>query len=332
MTSDRTVVAVLTAPGEDRPPGLEPVEQDADLRFASDLPSLRAALVDAEVLLVTDFRTGILREVWPDAHRVRWVHATSAGVDAMMFPELIRSEVPVTNARGIFDRPIAEYVLGLVLMFAKDFPETLNLQRRHCWQHRDSERIEGRSVLVVGAGSIGRAIARLVGAAGMRVEGVASRARTADPDFAAVHGGDDLHRALGQADYVVAATPLTPSTRGMFDAGAFRAMRPTARFINIGRGPLVKTADLVDALRAETIAGAALDVFEEEPLPADHPLWDMPRVIVSAHMAGDVLGWREALSEQFIENFHRWRAGEALRNVVDKQRGYVPRSQPEGSN
>lgn len=324
MTDNRTVVAVLTAPDEDPPPGLEPVEREAELRFAADLPSLRAALADAEVLLVTDFRTGLLREAWPDARGVRWVHATSAGVDAMMFPELVGSEVPVTNARGIFDRPIAEYVLGLMLMFAKDLPNTLVLQREHRWRHRDTERIEGRRVLVVGAGSIGRAIARLAAAAGMHVEGVASRARASDPDFAAVHGSEDLHRALGEADYVVVAAPLTPATRGMFDAAAFRAMRPSARFINIGRGPIVDTAALVEALRAGTIAGAGLDVFEEEPLPADHPLWDLPGVIVSAHMAGDVRGWRESLSEQFIANFRRWRAGEPLHNLVDKRRGYVP--------
>lgn len=332
MTKDRAVVAVLTAPDEDPPPGLEPLNDEAELRFAADLPSLQAALAAADVLLVTDFRTPILREAWSAAERLEWVHATSAGVDAMMFPELVESEIPVTNARGVFDRPIAEFVLGLIIAFAKDFPNSLALQREHRWLHRETERIEGRRLLVVGAGSIGRAIARLAGAAGLHVEGVASRARQGDPDFAAVHATDDLHRVLGEADYVVVAAPLTPVTRGMFDAAAFSAMRPSARFINIGRGPIVKTDDLVAALRAGEIAGAALDVFEEEPLAADHPLWGMPQVMLSAHMAGDVIGWREALSAQFIDNFRRWRAGEPLHNVVDKRRGYVPPSRTDPSS
>lgn len=332
MRKDKAVVAVLTAPDEEPPPGLDPLNDEAELRFAADLSSLRAALAEADVLLVTDFRTAILRDAWPAAQRLEWVHATSAGVDAMMFPELVESEIPVTNARGIFDRSIAEFVLGLILAFAKDLPQSLRLQRERRWLHRETERIEGRRLLVVGAGSIGRAIARMAGAAGLHVEGVASRARQGDRDFAKVYATEDLHRVLGGADYVVVAAPLTPVTHGMFDAAAFKAMRASVRFINIGRGPIVKTDDLIAALRAGEIAGAALDVFEQEPLPADNPLWDMPQVMLSAHMAGDVIGWREALSAQFIDNFRRWRTGEPLHNIVDKRRGYVPDSRPAPSS
>lgn len=317
-------IAVLTAADEPPPPGLSPLEGEARLVFARDLGELRAGLADAEVLLVTDFRTRLLQQAWPAAGRLEWLHATSAGVDAMMFPALVDSPVTVTNARGIFDAAIAETVLGLMLAFAKDLPRTLSLQRERHWQHRETERLAGRRLLVVGAGSIGRRIARLAAAVGMHVEGVASRAREKDRDFAAVHGTADLHAALGQADFVVVAAPLTPATRGLFDAAAFRAMRPDARFINIGRGPIVDTAALLAALQQGALAGAALDVFEQEPLPAEHPLWGLPNVILTAHMAGDFIGWREALSEQFIENFHRWRAGEPLFNVVDKHRGYVP--------
>jgi phosphoglycerate dehydrogenase-like enzyme len=196
------------------------------------------------------------------------------------------------------------------------------MKRRRIWEHRDTERVDGSRVLVVGAGSIGRTIARLVRAAGMAVEGVASHARAEDPDFDAVHGSAALHDALPHADYVVVATPLTDATHGLFDARAFARMKPSARFINIGRGPVVQTDALVEALRAGHIAGAALDVFEEEPLPDDHPLWTMPQVILTAHMAGDFIGWREALSAQFIENFGRWLRGEELVNLVDKRRGY----------
>ncbi|MBK1726907.1 D-2-hydroxyacid dehydrogenase [Halorhodospira neutriphila] len=322
------VIALLTAPGEAPPPGLEPLEGRAEIRHATDREALIDAVAEADILLVTDFRSALVAEAWPHARRLQWVHATSAGVDALLFPELIAAPVPLTNARGIFDRPIAETVLGLVLLFAKDLRTTLALQQRQEWRHRETECIAGRHALVVGAGAIGRQIARLLTAAGLTVDGVASRPRGDDPDFGAVHGTAALHAHLGEADYVVIAAPLTAATAGLFDAAAFRAMAPSARLINIGRGPIVVTDDLVAALREGAIAGAALDVFEQEPLPAGHPLWGMENVVVSPHMAGDFRGWQAALSAQFVANFERWAAGAPLHNVVDKQRGYVPPERP----
>jgi phosphoglycerate dehydrogenase-like enzyme len=273
--------------------------------------------------MVTDFRTDALEAAWPSADKLKWIHATSAGVDALMFPALVNSDVTVTNARGIFDRTIAEYVLCTILMFAKDFPHAIRLQMRHEWKHRDTERAEGQQVLVVGAGSIGRQIGRLVAAAGLKPHGIARTARHNDPDFVAVHGNEDLYEQLGHADFVVIAAPLTPQTEGLFNEKAFKAMKNTARLINIGRGPIVKTDDLIAALESGEIAGAGLDVFEEEPLPADHPLWDMENVIMTAHMAGDFIGWKRALTDQFLENLGRWDRGEDLFNLVNKELGYA---------
>lgn len=318
------VVAVLTAPGEDLPPGMEALEGEAELRHATDGASLRAVLPGAQVLCVTDFRTDALGEAWDAADRLEWIHATSAGVDAVLTPTVRASGLPVTNARGVFDRPIAEFVLGHIIAFCKDFRGNLELQQRHEWRHRDTERVEGRRVLVVGAGAIGRQIARLCGAVGLVVDGMGRSARPGDEDFAAIHAQEALHRRLPDYDFVVVAAPLTPATEGLFDAAAFAAMRPEARFINIGRGPIVRTDDLVAALREGRIAGAALDVFEQEPLPPEHPLWALPNTHLSAHMAGDVIGWRRSLSEQFIDNFRRWRRGDPLRNLVDKEQGFVP--------
>jgi phosphoglycerate dehydrogenase-like enzyme len=156
------------------------------------------------------------------------------------------------------------------------------------------------------------------------VRGAGRRAREGDPDFGVVHDAAELTRHLPDADYVVAVAPLTEQTKGMFDAAAFAAMKPSARFVNVGRGELVVTSDLVAALERGAIAGAALDVFESEPLSSDSPLWTMPGVLISPHMSGDFIGWRHTLVEVFAENFRRWRAGEPLRNVVDKALGYVP--------
>ncbi len=324
----RPVIALLTAPDEGPPPGLEQLEDRAEVRHATTREGLTEDIADARVLLVTDFRTRFVRDAWPHARQLEWVHATSAGVDALLFPEMARSSIPLTNARGIFDRAIAETVLGMILLFAKDMRTTLALQERREWRHRETERIQGKRALVVGAGSIGRQIARLLDGAGLSVDGVASRPRSDDADFGTVYGTADLHEQLPRADYVIIAAPLTDATRGLFDRRAFRAMDPGARLINIGRGPIVVTEDLVASLHDGEIAGAALDVFEEEPLPAAHPLWDMPNVFISHHMAGDFVGWRKALIHQFIDNFERWSTGSPLCNVVDKQRGYVPPENP----
>ncbi len=323
MPADRPAVAVLTAPNEALPEGLEALTDTVDFRLASDSDSLRNALPGAQVLCVTDFRTQAVSDAWPAADALEWIHATSAGVDALLTPEVRGSDIPVTNARGIFDRCIAEYVLGQIIAFAKDFAGNWALKQTHEWQHRETESVAGGSVLVVGAGSIGRTIAKLCGAIGMEVDGVGRRARPGDTEFGAIYAQADLLSILGDYDYVVIAAPLTPDTQGLFGAAEFQAMQPGARFINIGRGPIVRTDDLVDALTEGEIDGAALDVFETEPLPADHPLWDLPNVSISAHMAGDFIGWKRALSKQFIDNFYRWQRGEALNNVVDKAHGFV---------
>jgi len=318
------VVAALVRP--DGPPlsGLEPVAKVARIRYAASAPALAEALEDAEVLLILDFRSNVLREVWPRARRLRWIHVGAAGVDRVLFPELVSSPVILTNSRGVFDQAIAEYVLGLLLAYAKDFPATWDLQRRHVWQHRETEHLRGQAVLVVGAGGLGRAIGRLAGAAQMRVVGVARTARASDPDLGRVVAARDLATVLGDADYVVIAAPLTAETKGLIGAAAFARMKPTARLINVGRGPIVDEAALLEALRANRIAGAALDVFTQEPLPPDHPLWELPGVIVSPHMSGDFVGWMPALLDLFVENYLRWRRGAPLRNVVDKTLGYVP--------
>ena len=318
------VIAVLSRDPGQRPPGLEPVAKLATIRHTVSVQELEDALDDADVLLAWDFRSGKLRDAWPRARRLRWVHAAGVGVDAILFPELAASSVVLTNSRGVFDQAIAEYVLGLMLAFAKGLPATVDLQRRHAWQHRETDLLQGQTVLVVGAGGIGRAIGRLARGIGMHVTAVARTARPSDPDLGRVVAGRDLPAVLGEADYVVLAVPLTPETEGLFGAAAFDRMKPTARLINVGRGPIVDEEALLHSLRSRRIAGAALDVFVEEPLPPNHPFWDLPGVLVSPHMSGDFTGWTAALSQVFVDNFLRWHRGEPLRNVVDKWRGYVP--------
>lgn len=317
----RSVVTVQH--GESIPAQLSSISTDAELRM---VPSARLAdaLPGADVLFVYDFSSPALRSAWPAADSLRWVQVAAVGVDAVLFDELVDSEVVVTNSRGIFERPIAEYVLGQILSFAKDFRRSLRAQEAQRWQHFESQPIAGATVTIVGAGPVGRAVARLLRAAGMAVRGVARTAR-ADQDFGEIT--NDLPTAVADADYVVLATPLTPQTRGIVDADVLAAMPSRARLLNVGRGELVVTDSLVAALRSGRIAGAALDVVDPEPLPPGHPLWTCPNVVVTPHNSGDVHGWTSELQQQFIANFRRYRSGEPLHNVVDKHRGYLPSGQ-----
>jgi phosphoglycerate dehydrogenase-like enzyme len=241
-----------------------------------------------------------------------------------MCPELTESDTVLTNARGVFEQPIAEYVTGLVLAMAKDFPGTYDLQRSRTWQHRETMRVSGSRAVVVGAGPIGRAITRLLNALGVRTGLVGRTSRDNDAEFGRVHGFGELPGLLPDADWVVSAAPLTEQTADMFDAVTFGRMKQGARFINVGRGPLVVEDDLLAALTSGRLGGAALDVFRTEPLPPDSAYWDTPGLLVSPHMSADTYGWLDDLAEVFIDNFERWTSGRPLRNTVDKKLGYVP--------
>jgi len=310
--AQRPAPTITVLHADDRPQGLD-IE---GLRFATD-DTLAATLPGTEVLLVWDFTSDAVRDAWPAADALRWVHTASAGVDRLNFPGLLESPVTLTNSRGVFDTPMAEYVLGLVLAMAKDLPGSLAAQARCEWRHRESELVAGSCAVVVGGGPIGRAITRLLSAVGMAVELVGRRASDG------VHGIVELPELLPDADWLVLAAPLTDATRGLLDAALIAELPSRARVINVGRGALVVEPDLVHALREGRLAGAALDVFASEPLPASSPLWDLPGVIVSPHMSGDVVGWRDTLVTVFAENLARYRASEPLRNVVDKSLGYV---------
>ncbi|MFG3059863.1 D-2-hydroxyacid dehydrogenase [Streptomyces sp. NPDC048231] len=284
-----------------------------------DDSALARRLPFADVLLVWDFTSRAVLDAWPgEGPRPRWVHAASAGVDHLLCPELAASDTVVTNARGVFEQPVAEYVAALVLAMAKDLPRTWDLQRERRWRHRETTRVAGTRACVVGSGPIGRTIARTLKALEVTTSIVGRVPRTG------IHGPADLDRLMARADWVVAAAPLTEQTRGMFDIRRFGVMQPSARFVNVGRGGLVVEGALAEALTKRWIAGAALDVFQNEPLGPDSPLWHVPGLLVSPHMSGDTVGWRDELGAQFVGLYERWEAGKPLVNVVDKKRGYVP--------
>lgn len=324
MSRPLPVIAVLLAEGVSRPAHLEPLDGRVEWRF-TDREGLGEAVRGASALLLWDFFSSAVADVWQSADRLQWIHVAAAGVDKLLFDDLRESEVTVTNARGVFDRPIAEYVLGGMLADVKLLHESHDLQRERTWVHRETRTLRGTTAMVVGTGSIGREIARLLSGVGVTVLGAGRTARSGDDDFADIVESAALARHVGAVDYLVNAAPLTPSTRGLIGAEVLEALPDHAYLLNIGRGPTVVEADLVDAVRSGRLRGACLDVFEEEPLPKDSPLWDLPGVTVTPHMSGDIVGWRDELARQFVDIARQWLDGRPMRNVVDKKLGFVPR-------
>lgn len=321
MSLTRPVLVVLYK--DELPEGMAAIEEIADVRYAR-ASELAASIRGAEILLLWDFFSSALADAWQNATSLRWVHVAAAGVDSLLFDGLIASDVIVTNSRGIFDRPIAEFVLASILAMAKDIPGSLRRQQLGRWEHRETEGIEGAKALVVGTGSIGREIARLLTVVGLHVEGVGRTDRQGDAYFGTVHASGRLASVVREFDYLVLVAPLTEATRGMVDATVLNAMKPTARLINVGRGELVVDGALMTALKQRRIAGAALDVFSTEPLPSTSELWQLDQVLISAHLSGDTVGWRHRLAVLFADNLDRYRHGSELMNVVDKRLGFVP--------
>jgi phosphoglycerate dehydrogenase-like enzyme len=260
------------------------------------------------------------------AQRLRWVQTFGAGVEWLLTPNLRRrEELVVTNSSGIHAQPIAEHVFGLVLMFARQLHRAVRQQAARKWDGATLQAgvssLHGATLGIVGLGAIGRRIATIAGAFGMRVTALKRTAESA-PGVERVFGPGQLVPFLKEAEYIVNTLPLTPQTKGYFGPQEFAAMRSDAVFINIGRGPTVRSDALLQALHSGGIAGAALDVTDPEPLPADHPLWAMDNVILTPHYAGAHPGYVQRASAIFLENLARFVAGAELTNVVDKQAGY----------
>ncbi len=270
-----------------------------------------------------------LRSVLAAMPDLRWVHTFSAGVDRHI-PEMTRIEyerVMLTNNSGAYDVPIAEHVMAMIFAAAKRVPEHLAAQGRHEWQ-REMPHAELRdaTLVVLGMGSIGGELARLAGGVGMRVIGIRRDARrreaSSGPAVDRIVSPDRLVEVARDADYLAVTAALTPQTRGMVSAGILAALKPSAWVINIARGPIVDEAALIAALQAQRIGGAALDVFETEPLPAASPLWALDNVILTPHVSNSSPRVRDRSLALVVDNVRRFKSGEPLRNLVDRAAGY----------
>jgi len=281
---------------------------------------------DAEVAITFSLRP----EQFKAARKLRWIHSPAAAVHQLIFPELVNSEVILTNAREAHGPVVAEHVMALIFALAKCLPQAVRFQQKHIWgqelmwrgRPRPRE-LAGATLGLVGLGSIGRAVARHASSLGMRVIAMRENPGKESPEgVQQVFASSQLDEVLSQSDYVVLAVPVTASTVGLMGASRLAKMKPDACLINVGRGPLVDEAALIQALRERTIGGAALDVFEEEPLPTDSPLWSLENLLITPHTAGLTEKLWERHYQLISENLRRYLKGEPLLSVVDKKRGY----------
>ncbi|UCH42336.1 MAG: D-2-hydroxyacid dehydrogenase [Dehalococcoidales bacterium] len=317
---------------------------DECLRMVSDVSS-RIELIDAADILVDEQRgdpsaskklddllamTEVIygvylpRNVISRAGRLRWVQIISAGVEHIMSPEMIQSPVVVTNIRGMSATPIAEFVISAALMLVKRAPLCFQLQQSKQWQVFTVAGLHSKTIGIVGLGSIGREVARLARAFGMRViatrRTVSESRKTRNVDI--MLPNNQLLELLSESDFVALTLPLTPETDKLIGEKELRAMKPNAYLINISRGNVVDEEALIRALEEQWIAGAGLDVFATEPLPGDSKLWGLPNVILSPHIAGSTENEIEMATALFAENLRRYLNGDRLFNVVDKKKGY----------
>jgi len=305
-------------------------------RLASDFPEIKfvqlpsydglsGEIPDTDVLIGWSIKP----EQFVAARKLKWIHSPAAAVHQLMFPELVNSEVMVTNSGDVHGPVVAEHAIALLLALAKRLPQAMGYQQKKewaqelLWQEGTRPReISGATVAVIGMGSIGREFAARAKALGMRVLAVRENPQKGAGSADAVYGASQIDAVLPQADYVLLCTPVTPATNGLINQSRLARMKPDAYLINVGRGPLVDEAALIDALKAHKIAGAALDVFTEEPLPKDSPFWTLGNVLITPHTAAVTDRLWERHYQLICENLRRFIAGKPLLNLIDKRRGY----------
>jgi phosphoglycerate dehydrogenase-like enzyme len=326
MRNDTILVLVSTAePAEAQLAMLR--QQLADVRViaGNSAEAFEGAAADASVLFNWSGSLALFKEVFAMCPNLLWVHSRSVGLERTLFPALKESPLPLTNGAGVFSASLGEFALAAILYFAKDFRRMIRNQMAGVWEAFDVEWALGKTAGIIGYGDIGRAVAARVRALGLTVLALrrhASTSRGADPLVEQTYTPEQRLEMLSRCDFVVVAAPLTSETRGMIGEAEFAAMKPTAIVINVGRGPVINEQAMVKALSSGRIAGAALDVFDHEPLPAGHPFYELENVLLSPHCADHTPDWLDNAMRFFIEQYGRFRKGEPLLNVVDKRLGY----------
>jgi phosphoglycerate dehydrogenase-like enzyme len=321
---DRPALTVLVIAHRGDPALAVLREADPGVEFVvgDDPGALAEAAPRAVVILALSGDSNTLQRVLAIAPHVGWVHSWATGVDGFLFPALVESDVVLTNTRGVYSASLAEFAIGAMLYFAKDFARMKRNQGAQVWDPFDVAMLSGATLGIVGYGEIGRAVATLGHAAGMNILALRRRPELSGADPLGPEMVTSKVAICERSDYLVLAAPLTPETRHLIGREELRSLRRSAVLVNIGRGALVDQTALVSVLQGRAIKGAALDVFEREPLPSGDPLFRLDNVLLSPHCADHTTTWRDDAMRCFLDNLTRFRAGKPLRNVVDKANGY----------
>ena len=305
-------------------------------RLRKDFPAIHVihlpdySRVDAEL---PDTDIAVTWTIKPEqvlaARKLRWIHSPAAAVHTLIIPEIIHSDITITNGRDVHGPVVAEHVIALIFALAKKIPEAVRLQQKREWGQQRMwdelprvREVAGATVGLIGLGSIGRAVAKSAKALGMRVIAAREHPEKGSEGADVVFGAAQTDEVFRAADYVVLAAPITQNMTAIANARRLALMKPDACLINVGRGPLVDHAALATALREKKIGGAVLDVFDKEPLASDSPLWDLPNLLITPHTAGLTVKVWERHYAMYSENLRRYLEGKSLLAVVDKQKGY----------
>ena len=319
------LILVLTGSGDETIPFLGELREVATIVVGDSAGEFTREALDAEIILNWSGSLRLLRDVFLMTRRLRWIHSRSAGLEQVLFPELIKSAVILTNGSGVFSPSLGEFALAAILYFAKDFRRMIRNQIAGVWQPFDVTMVSGQTLGIVGYGSIGSAVAARARALGMNVLGLRrdmSRQSKEDLFVDQFYRSEQRLEMISRCDYVVVTLPLTEQTRGFIADAEFAAMKKNAVVINIGRGPTVDERAMIKALSDHRIRGAALDVFDQEPLPQGHPFYALENVLLSPHCADHTPDWLDNAMRFFLTQLERFRRGDSLLNIADKRMGY----------
>jgi len=318
-------VLVLTSPIDKTIPFVAELRRLRMIVAGDSAPDFAQAAGDAEIILNWSGSLTLLREVFLMSRRLRWIHSRSAGLERTLFPELIESQVILTNGSGVFSPSLGEFAVAAILYFAKDFRRMIRNQVAGVWEPFDVTMVSGQTLGIVGYGSIGRAVAARGRALEMNVLGLRRHVSPqSKPDSLVdqVYGSEQCFEMLSRCDYVVVTVPLTEQTRGLIADAEFAVMKKNAVVINLGRGPTIDEGAMIRALSEKRIRGAALDVFDQEPLPQGHAFYSLENVLLSPHCADHTPDWLDNAMRFFLAQLQRFHRREPLLNIVDKRLGY----------
>jgi phosphoglycerate dehydrogenase-like enzyme len=313
---------VIADPSAPHIKALAPASNRVHMMVANDPEKLSELAPEADAILYAAGNAKLLSAVLPRAVRTRWIHSLWTGVEGIIGPEMLAHPAQLTNGRGVFRWPLADWVTAVMLHFAFDLGRVIRQQQAGVWEQFVAGRLQGKTLGIIGYGSIGSAVAARAKVFEMTIAALRRKSKAVDPLVDQSYTGAQFKELIAASDYLLLALPITDETRGLIGPAEIAAMKPDTVLINVGRGPVVDEPALIQALESRKIRGAALDVFNVEPLPAGHPFYTMTNVLMSPHTADRVEGFLQPAVDAFLENLERFLEVQPLENVVDKHAGY----------